>query len=174
MYPYDQASAHPFPEQELEHPSARVFGCDPDFNAWNNGRVNPRPKADDHTLRSAGGHVHVGYTLTGKGDILRLVQLADLVLGVPSTRLDLATARRQLYGKAGAFRVKPYGIEYRTLSNFWIFKPETTNWVYQGVSRMIDMFEAGFDPSSEREAILASINENNVDAANTLIERYAL
>jgi Phage phiEco32-like COOH.NH2 ligase-type 2 len=174
MYTYDRASAHSFPEEELRHPAARQFGCDPDFNAWNNGRVNPRPKADDHTLRAAGGHVHVGYELQGKENILRFVQLMDLVLGVPSTLMDTAQARRQLYGKPGAFRVKPYGVEYRTLSNFWIFKPETVAWIYRGVSRTVEMFEAGTDVSAERDLILSSINENNTGATQELMERYAL
>ncbi len=37
---------------------------------------------------------------------------------------DKDTERRGMYGKAGAFRPKPYGVEYRTLSNAWLSNDE--------------------------------------------------
>ena len=52
-------SAISFPAEELMHPAAKVFGCDPDFNAWNM-RVNRKPKSNDPNLRSCGGHIHIG------------------------------------------------------------------------------------------------------------------
>jgi hypothetical protein len=47
-----------------------------------------------------------------------------MFLGLWSVINDPDTRRRQLYGKAGAIRFKPYGIEYRTLSNFWLADPK--------------------------------------------------
>ena len=44
----------------------------------------------------------------------------DFFLGLPSVLYDADTERRKLYGKAGAMRYKPYGVEYRTLSNAWL------------------------------------------------------
>ena len=44
----------------------------------------------------------------------------DYTLGLDSLLLDSDTRRRSMYGRAGSFRFKEYGIEYRTLSNFWI------------------------------------------------------
>ena len=107
---------------ELEHPNAQTFGCDPDFNAWT-GRKNPRPKATDKNLRSCGGHVHIGY-LEGKYKDLAprsIIKACDLYMGIPAVFMDNGTLRKQLYGKAGAYRQKGYGVEYRSLSNFWIF-----------------------------------------------------
>jgi hypothetical protein len=46
--------------------------------------------------------------------------MLDLRLAVPSLIWDKDKKRRLLYGKAGCFRPKPYGMEYRTLSNAWL------------------------------------------------------
>ena len=58
-YEFSHASAVTFNEEDLQHPQALEFGCEPDFNAWTK-EVNPRPQATNQFLRSAGGHVHVG------------------------------------------------------------------------------------------------------------------
>ena len=51
---------------------------------------------------------------------------------------DQGHLRKQLYGKAGAFRPKPYGVEYRVLSNFWIFDKEKTNTVWNLTERAVE------------------------------------
>src|SRR3990167_10575955 len=43
-------SAH-FPNPELRKPGSNVFGCDPDFNAWREGTMNPRPFCNNRNLR---------------------------------------------------------------------------------------------------------------------------
>jgi hypothetical protein len=121
---------------------AFTFGCEPDFNAYT-GRPNPKPKPnvqedEDGTwhLRTAGGHVHVGfydnnkeygYNVTHRN----LIKWMDIVLGLWSITKDTDINRRNLYGDAGAFRPKPYGVEYRTLSNFWISDEDFIYKVYQ-------------------------------------------
>src|SRR3990167_6509941 len=92
-----------FPPNELRDVRAQMFGCDPDYNAWtssdeNNPRVNPKPIATHKRLRSCGGHVHVGYPKTSGINRLRLIQLMDLYLGVPSVFMDENNERRELYG----------------------------------------------------------------------------
>lgn len=125
-----------FDPKELQHPMAKVFGCDPDFNAWKDGAVNPRPACAEANLRTAGGHVHVGYPeVEIKEFRLRLMQAADLWLGIPSVLEDRDKRRALLYGKAGAFRPTSYGAEYRVLSNFWLREPRFVRWVYDGMQR---------------------------------------
>ncbi len=115
---------------------AKELGCDPDFNAYTK-KANPRPN-NKTTLRTAAGHVHIGWRKRirdvhepahfSKGCIL--VKQLDWFLGVPSLFLDPDKERRSMYGAAGAFRPKPYGCEYRVLSNFWVKSPAHMEWVY--------------------------------------------
>jgi hypothetical protein len=73
----------------------------------------------------------------------------DLFLGVPSILMDKGDVRKQLYGSAGAYRDKPYGGEYRTLSNFWIFDNHLIEWVWNNTSRAVDAAEAQFTISEQ-------------------------
>lgn len=106
---------------------AKELGCMPDFDAWT-GRRNRKPSLKDRpTLRTAAGHIHIGFTegasLQDREHISRcrrLAQLMDWHVGSWSVEIDSDMTRRQLYGKAGACRYKTYGVEYRTLSNFWV------------------------------------------------------
>ncbi len=57
---FAKGSAYSLDPEELQHPKSKVFGCDPDYNAYT-GEKNPPPKANDPCLRSAGGHIAVGF-----------------------------------------------------------------------------------------------------------------
>lgn len=163
-----------FPEDQLQDIRALEFGCEPDYNAWT-GRKNPRPAAGDPRLRSAGGHVHVGIEedLTRK-DKCRIAQLMDLHLGIPSVLMDQGTMRKELYGKAGAMRFKPYGLEYRTLSNFWVFSDTLNKWVWDATERALNDYKAGVDVSSMEELLVGTINNNNVRQASQIVAEYGL
>lgn len=113
---------------------AWVFGCEPDYNGWTK-RVNEMPREVNPMLRTAGGHIHIGFghlERVTKGNSRTVIKMCDILLGLPSVLLDPDDRRKQLYGKAGAMRFKPYGAEYRTLSNFWLFSDELIAWAYQG------------------------------------------
>lgn len=90
---------------------ANEMGCSPDNCVWT-GKQNRRPRSNDG-LRTFGGHIHIE---DGTPDTIRA---CDLTLGMWSVVHDRDNERRKLYGKAGAFRFKDYGVEYRVLSNFW-------------------------------------------------------
>lgn len=164
-----------FPEWQLKHPKAQEFGCDPDFNAWLGGKRNPRPKAANAALRSCGGHVHVGYKFINRKAVQDFTKHLDLFLSVPAQVMDKGQLRKQLYGKAGAFRYKPYGMEYRSLSNFWVFTPEHTEWVWKAVDLAMNAWQDGsIDIDSEAPRILEAINNNNMQATQTLISKHNL
>lgn len=165
---FSNQSAAFFPKEELSDPRALEFGCDPDINAWTK-KENPRPNAPDVTLRSCGGHVHVGADIY---DVFDLAKKLDLYLAVPSVLMDDGNLRKQLYGKAGAFRFKPYGMEYRTLSNYWIFKDSLIDWVWNNTQLALDAEHIRVD--EEQEVILDAVNNNNKYAAEWLIDKYSI
>lgn len=166
-------SAASFPVSELQNPAALVFGCDPDYNAWTLG-MNPKPDAEDKTLRSCGGHVHVGYDMNSGVRGEDIIRMMDLYLGVPSVLMDKGELRKQLYGKAGAFRIKPYGVEYRTLSNFWIFDERTIGWVWDNTNRAVDSAEKFSLTEDDGQAIQSAINNNDKALASELVNRFNL
>lgn len=119
------------PKEALE------LGCDPDFNAWKDGAVNPRPQGDN-PFRTGAGHVHIGWTkdadIYDAGHVeagIMLTKQLDFFLGLPSLFYDSDPKRRTMYGAAGAFRPKSYGVEYRVLSNAWLNDPKLMAWVYR-------------------------------------------
>jgi Phage phiEco32-like COOH.NH2 ligase-type 2 len=168
-------SAALFPKAQLIHPAALVFGCDPDYNAWTR-KPNPRPKAADETLRSAGGHIHIGdLGPLSNDDMVMIIKLMDVYAGVPSVRMDNGILRKELYGKRGAFRPKPYGLEYRTLSNFWVFDSSLVDWAWRATSLAVDAWRTKtINPDEDDAAILDAIDNNNQNAATYLIEKYNL
>lgn len=174
MYGYElsKLSAASFPAEELTDPAAMVFGCDPDYNAWT-GKKNPRPSAPDKALRSCGGHVHVGFDKNSINGV-KLIRMMDLYHGVPSILMDQGEMRKQLYGKRGAYREKPFGVEYRTLSNFWIFQPETIEWVWRNVDRAITAVEAQFPVEELDDRILQAIDHNDKAVAEQLVKEFNL
>jgi len=171
-YKFVNQAAISFPDSELQDPASWVFGCDPDYNAWT-GRRNPRPKTADKNLRSAGGHVHVGIDGLDQTKKFNLIRFMDLYLAVPSIFMDKDEQRRKLYGKLGACRIKPYGVEYRVLSNFWVFNPRLIQWVYDNTERALDatMKQTPFDDIAD---IVQAVNLADKAAGERLIKKYNL
>lgn len=141
-----------FPEEELQTEEAKQFGCSPDFNVWER-KVNDPPELIHPTFRTCGGHIHVGaevsgpygfiHTLEGKEEVIKAM---DLIHGLSSLELDASKAaiqRRTLYGKAGSFRPKDYGVEYRTLSNFWLKSPLMVEFIYSLTKDALDLCARG-------------------------------
>lgn len=125
----------------------RELGCNPDWNAWTE-RTNPAPDAGT-TMRTASGHIHIGWDTNQDindpywmEDCFTVVKQLDYYIGAVSLLWDNDGRRRELYGKAGACRVKPYGVEYRVPSNRWLISPKLMKFVwyasYYAVKGLID------------------------------------
>lgn len=97
-----------------------------------------------------------------------LIPLLDLFCGIPSILLDRsngALLRRKLYGKAGDYRLTPYGIEYRTLSNFWI-KSYTLMSFFTGMARHALLLLASYyEGKNNIYDILNKINKKDIQKA---------
>lgn len=161
-----------FPEDQLKTPQALEFGCEPDVNAWTL-EFNMRPNAVDSTLRSCGGHVHVGGIT--EDEHINVIRAMDLFLGVPSIILDNDTERRKLYGKAGAFRPKPYGVEYRSLSNWWIFEPTLCDWVWDATVAAVKWAQSNpliSEHDDTGKLVRSSIDNSDKDTALQLLEKF--
>lgn len=142
----------------------RELGCNPDFNAYtklpNNSPV-PNPKQ----LRTFAGHIHLGWLegadITEQGHFLDCVNVAkqmDWWLGVPAMWWGKGSVRRTLYGKAGCFRVKSYGCEYRTPDNSWLKNNDRMKLMYNNAVKGL-------------EALYKGDHASNKYSAQTLIDR---
>lgn len=134
---------------------ARILGCSPDFNAWKDGEANPTPDAE-LPFRTASGHIHLGWDEdldVGDPEHIEACCMMAKALDLPvAGRLleiegEAGQKRRELYGKAGAFRPKPYGMEYRTLSNCWLGNTDLMRQVYlhtqQAFTDLLDGYTDG-------------------------------
>lgn len=158
---------------------AKELGCTPDFDAWTGNMNDPPDTSETATLRTASGHLHIGWTEDADiGDLQHLLSCRDLVkqldwyLGGWSLQHDEDAVRRKLYGKAGACRYKPYGVEYRVLSNFWLRNRETRLQVWNRMQKAIEDMRSGFLPDTARQTwndqLVTAINESS---RNTDLER---
>lgn len=121
-------SVQDFSEETMKSqpPEAVELGCDPDFNAYTL-EVNPRPEGEAVSFRTTSGHIHMGWGADIPVDnpehlavCASIIKYLDATVGMYMTIIDSDPRRRTLYGKAGAFRPKSYGVEYRTPSNLWL------------------------------------------------------
>lgn len=127
---------------------SKELGCDPDFDAFRYGIKNRRPVCSskntyvNQVMRTGSGHLHIGWT-KGKDpfnaahnwDCCVLVQALDNFFQNSEwlwTDRDEEYYRRTMYGKPGSYRPKPYGVEYRALSNKWLEYPQVWPFLFNG------------------------------------------
>jgi hypothetical protein len=164
---FSKLSCTIFPEDQMDHPLAYVFGCEPDYCAWT-GKENKKPKPPHKFMRSAGGHIHVETT----NEPFDVVKKMDFFLSVPAVLMDEGEERKKLYGKAGACRVKPYGVEYRSLSNFWIFDPKLIEWAWRNTERALN--DTAYFDDNLASAVQSCINNNDKGLAKSLCDTFDL
>lgn len=130
-------ASHRFDPEFLEHDEAKKIGCNPEYDADLVEEVFPPDFSGN--LRSAGGHIALGYpdfnkvedvtkvpilSFEGKFNLTRLL---DYYLAIPFVTIDndqTSTDRRTIYGTAAKYRLPMFGVEYRTLPNYWIQSPK--------------------------------------------------
>ena len=95
------------------HPQANIFGCEPDYDGYNQGRVRGSPP-DFGRRRFFGGHIHLD------GPFNCPLHIAACFLDVFLADTMSYSSRTSWYGSPGVYRPKPYGIEYRTPGVAWL------------------------------------------------------
>jgi hypothetical protein len=150
----------------LQTEQACTFGCEPDFNAYLED-INPSPDSQTN-LRCVGGHVHIGYPNHNDEQSLQIVKMFDMLVTLPALLIDKDERRRELYGKAGSFRFKDFGVECRQLSNFWIHSNELIEWVFEQTIKAVTMVLDG-----EAEELIKLYSEDVVNAINNNDKEFA-
>ena len=166
-------ASHVFPDFLLDmHEKAKEFGCEPDFNAYT---LEENPTPDIHSnLRTCAGHVHLGFDsectdymqMTGE-----VVSYLDWIVGLWSVTVDSDTTRRERYGRAGAFRPKPYGLEYRVPSNFWLKSDDLKRIMFNRVRLAYGLAQSNAE-KPDNDSVVNAINTHDVAACKELLGRY--
>jgi hypothetical protein len=154
---------------------SRILGCMPSFNIYGPSEIGV---PGDHPVRSAGGHLHLGMS---PGILHKqpapLVWLLDAIVGNTMVLLDRdprAAERREVYGRAGEFRLPPHGLEYRTLSNFWLraYPLHSLVWAAVRFATTCWAFDRGKDFLSrvDLDLVRAAINGNDAEKAQVTLE----
>lgn len=170
-----RAASHEFTMDELKSfgNEAFVMGCEPDYNPYI--FMNNQPPVPTATgLRTAGGHVHIGYHQPNEDTSILIARACDYVMGLQSVLEDKDERRKELYGSAGAMRFKPYGMEYRTLSNYWVFDDAMRRTIFERAQQAVKLVRDGdvtFDLTCGHDPYLVqeAINTNNKELARTLL-----
>lgn len=146
---------------------AKELGCNPDWNAYEL-RENERPDASG-SFRTSGGHIHIGWGEGFNPDSMQHIGLCaevakqlDYCIGLPSLDFDQDSKRRELYGKAGSFRPKPYGMEYRTMSPMWLMSMGHTSMVYQGSIKALRLLNEGRVLDEEFDGLARDCIDQNI------------
>ena len=141
-----------------QYAGASVFGCSPDFDAYQHGAQRPTLSHEQvGRVRMCGGHVHIGADCSAPHFVQAM--FGDVFLGLWSVGRDPQATRRKWYGQPGTFRPTPYGFEYRTMSNFWTYGEDTRYEVGNYAMNLARFLEQ--DGKVIREAML-SINWQQV------------
>ena len=146
-------------DQLPEH--VKVLGCDPDFDAYQDGAPNPRPQTDK-PFRTGSGHFHIGWYSPASHvdpfyqghieDCCLVAKQLDKYFLEAAKDWDKDKTRMELYGKPGTFRPKPYGMEYRAPSNAWLSSYESLRAAYYitlGVVRGMDSVELNLNDDTK-------------------------
>jgi len=158
-----------------------VLGCDPSINAY---YMAGDFVGDSRRFiyRPAGGHIHLGGVALGnemfpdrEKAAQPVIKALDAILGVWSVGAAASfdnPVRRKHYGLAGEYRLPEWGLEYRTLSNFWITQPAITNLVFDLARAILNFQEQGQMPRwlAHEMEVVEIINQCDVKRARKLLE----
>lgn len=161
-----------FDKDLLDNEHCQLLGCSADYDVYS-GENTSVTSLSQTNWRFAGGHIHVGYPNPNIGTNEKIVKWMDVYLGLTSTILDDDDKRKMYYGTPGRYRDTSFGVEYRTLSNYWTAHDKLRQWVFRQTEKayyaVVNKVQIG--ESYERE-IQSAIATNNRNAIEKLMDHF--
>ena len=155
-------------------PENQILGCSPSKNAYNKRNFISVKNGAKYYYRSAGGHIHIG-NYAANNDIQRaldnpntLIPLLDIILGNTCVLLDKDPGniqRRKVYGRAGEYRTPPHGIEYRTLSNFWLKNYKLASFVFGLTRETVNILANSTKEHNYAKEIIKAVKRTDIKKA---------
>ena len=158
----------------LSHYEAARFGCNTNLNCWDIDKPHKPSAEEAGELRTASGHIHIGCDFDGALDQISLAKACEVFIGLPSIAFDQDSLRRTLYGKAGSFRPKPYGVEYTVPSNFWLKNTELMRWVFRAAKAAVVNHKHFHINEAKGEEIQHTINTCDQQQALKLCNEFGV
>lgn len=165
----------PITKEEMKSLSKenKQFGCTPSRNAYTLKSGIKIKDASRYMKRSAGGHIHLGHG--GSAEVKKAMEntkglsmMLDIIVGNTCVLLDRNDGnleRRKNYGKAGEFRTPSHGIEYRTLSNFWLRSKPLAGFAL-GLARLaVEIMINSTETNNIEKAIRSKVNVRKIRKA---------
>ena len=163
-----------FKEENLQGDKALEMGCSPDYNAYSGAVNHISDELIKDTLRTAGGHVAIGYNDHNYNSNMMLIRFLDLFVSIPLILMEPDSERKKLYGKAGAFRNTRFGVEYRVTSNYVYSSEEMMRWLFEAVSNAIAYYNTKADLTEDCNLIIEAINSKDEELAIDLMEKHGV
>jgi len=151
------------------------FGCMPSYNVY--AIAGMGLDGISCPYRFAGGHIHFGISRSEKAmdAIPDIVRALDAVLGVACVSLFENfdnPVRRQYYGLAGEHRLPPHGLEYRSLSDAWLFNPKLASMVLDLARKVVVAVVNGRNKwVASQEEVIECILRSDVGLARKILKR---
>lgn len=157
------------------NPEYSQFGCMPSYNVYQISGMGI--DGIDCPHRFSGGHIHAGIGKQTEDMFEKIVRNLDALVAVAGVSMFENIdnpIRRRYYGLAGEFRMPPHGIEYRPLSNAWLFNPECAHMMFDVSRKVMQATLAGeLEVNNPIEDVIETVLLSNVDKARGMIEGNA-
>lgn len=123
-----------------------IFGCDKDWDADDTHYEGQTFSVEEHPLRYAGGHFHIGSKNPEVANLIRelvepMAQLCAILIGTicigESKYLEEDKLRLFHYGKPFRYRPQEWGIEYRSPSCAWTENFSTLEKMIAGAEKAV-------------------------------------
>lgn len=139
-------SSEKFDEAVRNTPQGIESGCMPSLDTYRKAVNAPLNHFEDE-YRYSGAHIHISFGFSDNEwhkhiDPDLFIMSMDHHLGIPYMKEEGILGNTvHPYRRLGQWRMKPYGAEYRTLSNRWIFSKTTRKDVFNRTKKAVESWD---------------------------------